>query len=277
MSGTSADAIDVVAVDADLHSDTIRTHVLGHVPMPLPPHVRSAVLSVLPPGSTTSAAMCSLDTALGQAFAAAAVVGINEFCSGSADLVVISGQTVFHDVVDGRCAGTLQLGQPAWVAERTGVAVVSDLRTRDVAAGGQGAPLVGLVDELLRAGRPGAAALNLGGIANVTVPAVDGRPTLAFDTGPANALLDVAVRWRTDSAADHDEDGALAAAGTVDDTVLADLLAEPYYAAAPPKSTGKELFHLDYLIAGAGTYASGRHQHRGPARHSGRADSPDGG
>ena len=106
-------------------------------------------------------------------------------------------------------AGTLQLGQPAWIAERTGLPVVADLRARDVAAGGQGAPLVSLLDTLLLSGRPGTpAALNLGGIANLTVPPI------AFDVGPANALLDAAARHFTGRPCD--EDGRLAARGTVD-------------------------------------------------------------
>jgi anhydro-N-acetylmuramic acid kinase len=157
--------------------------------------------------------------------------------------VVSHGQTVFHWVADGRAVGTLQLGQPAWIAERTGLPVVSDLRSRDIAAGGHGAPLVSLFDTLLladRADRGGA--LNLGGIANLTV--VSDAP-LAYDVGPANALIDAAVFELCGDP--FDEGGRHAAAGTVDEGLLARLLAEPYYSATPPKSTGKELFHWPYL------------------------------
>jgi anhydro-N-acetylmuramic acid kinase len=169
---------------------------------------------------------------------------VAELCDGAADLVVSHGQTVFHWVEDGTVRGTLQLGEPAWIAELTGLPVVSDLRSRDVAAGGHGAPLVSLFDVLLLSGRPASGALNLGGIANLTVA---GESPLAYDVGPANALID--------AAADHfhgvpyDADGRGAASGRVDADLLARLLDEPYYAAAAPKSTGKELFSRDYLVA----------------------------
>ncbi|MGW2936575.1 anhydro-N-acetylmuramic acid kinase, partial [Streptomyces sp. NPDC001156] len=168
--------------------------------------------------------------------------------AGAADLVVSHGQTMHHWVEDGTVRGTLQLGQPAWIAEATGLPVVSDLRSRDVAAGGQGAPLVGMTDTLLLRGLPGVpAALNLGGIANVTVVAPGADP-VAFDTGPANALLDAAVRHFTDGAASYDEDGRRAGAGRVSAELLAALLDDPYYRRPAPKSTGKEHFHLPYLL-----------------------------
>ena len=180
-------------------------------------------------------AVCRLDTRIGQAFAEVAVAAIEHV--GPVDLIVSHGQTLYHWVEDGTVKGTLQLGQPAWIAERTHVAVVSDLRPRDVAAGGQGAPLVSLLDTLLLAGREGRpAALNLGGIANLTVP------PLAFDTGPGNALLDRAARQLADQP--YDAEGALAASGTVVPEVLDRLLADPYYARPAPKSTGPEHFEL---------------------------------
>jgi anhydro-N-acetylmuramic acid kinase len=152
-----------------------------------------------------------------------------------------------HWVEDGAVRGTLQLGQPAWIAEATGLPVVSDLRSRDVAAGGQGAPLVAMTDTLLLRALPGTpAALNLGGIANVTVVAPGAEP-LAFDTGPANALLDAAVRHFTGGAAGYDEDGRRAAAGRTSPELLRALLDDPYSGRAAPKSTGKEHFHLPYL------------------------------
>jgi anhydro-N-acetylmuramic acid kinase len=153
-------------------------------------------------------------------------------------------------VEDGQVHGTLQIGQPAWIAEATGLPVVADFRPRDIAAGGQGAPLVSIVDQMWLRGRPGApAALNLGGIANIT--ASDGT---AFDTGPANALIDVAVRELTRERLTYDIDGEMAARGTVDEGLLAGLLREPYYARPAPKTTGKELFHLPYLRRALGGY-----------------------
>lgn len=184
--------------------------------------------------------MCRLDTEIGRAFAGAAALAVAG--AGPVDLVCSHGQTFYH-WTDGRSVhGTLQLGQPAWIAERLGVPVVADLRPRDVAAGGQGAPLVGYVDALLLAGLPGRpGALNLGGIANLTTCGPD---PVAYDTGPACALLDAVVLATTGRP--YDRDGRLAAEGAVQPELLADLLAEPYYRLPPPKSTGKELFHAGY-------------------------------
>ncbi len=245
MSGTSYDAIDAAAADLSLHGDELVLRPLGALSLPMPDPVRTLLADALPPAATTLHAVCELDTRLGQAFADAAHRANAELCDGHAELVASHGQTVFHWVEDGQVRGTLQLGQPAWIAERTGLPVVADFRPRDVAAGGQGAPLVSVVDVLLLRGRPGiAVALNLGGIGNLTVVAPEGDP-IAFDTGPANALIDAAVREYTGRP--YDADGALAARGTIVPALLDRLLAEPYYARPAPKTTGKELFHLAYL------------------------------
>ncbi|OIJ94816.1 anhydro-N-acetylmuramic acid kinase [Streptomyces colonosanans] len=247
MSGTSYDAIEAAAADLTLEGDTLVLRPLGALSLPYPEELRGCIEAVLPPAATTAEAVCRLDTGIGQAFAEAAVRADGELCSGTADLVVSHGQTVHHWVEDGAVRGTLQLGQPAWIAEATGLPVVSDLRSRDVAAGGQGAPLVSIVDTLLLRARPGvSAALNLGGIANVTVVAPGADP-VAFDTGPANALIDAAVRHFTQGARDYDADGRGAARGRVRPGLLARLLDEPYYRRPAPKTTGKELFHLAYL------------------------------
>jgi anhydro-N-acetylmuramic acid kinase len=193
MSGTSFDAIEAAAAQLRLEGETLVMRPLGSRSTPYDTELRTALASALPPAATSAEVVCKLDTRLGQAFAAAAAETAEELCDGRADLVVSHGQTVFHWVEGGRALGTLQLGQPAWIAERTGSPVVSDLRSRDVAAGGQGAPLVSLFDVLLLGRGPETrAALNLGGIANLTiVPA--GGSALAFDVGPANALIDAAV------------------------------------------------------------------------------------
>ncbi|MDG9715436.1 anhydro-N-acetylmuramic acid kinase [Streptomyces sp. DH24] len=249
MSGTSHDAVDAAAADLELRGDSILLTPLGMVSSPYPEELRAALAAALPPATTTMKDVCRLDTRIGQAFAAVAARADRELCGGRAELVTSHGQTVYHWVEHGRVHGTLQIGSPAWIAEATGCPVVSDLRTRDVAAGGQGAPLVSVFDTLWLHGRPGvAAALNLGGIANLTVAAGPGDP-VAFDTGPANALVDAAVHALTDGRLDYDEDGALAARGSVDAALLRRLLDEPYYAKPPPKTTGKELFHWPYLRA----------------------------
>jgi anhydro-N-acetylmuramic acid kinase len=233
MSGTSFDGIDAAVADISLDGDAVTVRCVGELSAPYPEDLRAEIEAALPPAATTMEAVCRLDTRIGQAFAEVAARAVKTF---GGDLIVSHGQTVFHAGPE----GTLQLGQPAWIAERTGLPVVADLRARDVAAGGQGAPLVSLLDTLLVAGRPGRpAALNLGGIANLTVPPV------AFDVGPANALLDAAARRFT--GAPYDQDGRLAARGTVDEALLAELLADPYYARPAPKTTGKEHFHATYV------------------------------
>ena len=254
MSGTSHDAVDAAAADLVLEGDSLLLTPLGMVSAPYPEELRSALTAALPPASTTMRDVCRLDTRIGQAFAALATRADKELCDGRADLIVSHGQTVYHWVEQGRVHGTLQIGSPSWIAEATGRPVVSDLRTRDVAAGGQGAPLVSVVDVMWLRGRPGVpAALNLGGIANLTVAGAAGDP-VAFDTGPANALVDAAAHALTDGRLEYDRDGALAARGRVDTALLRALLDEPYYAEPPPKTTGKELFHWPYLH----TFLTGR-------------------
>lgn len=245
ISGTSMDGIDVAVAELrPAEPEVLELRPLGCAELAHPPGLTERLAAALPPGSCDAAELCALDTELGQAFAAAARRALADF--GPAELVASLGQTLFHWVEDGRARGTLQLGRAAWIAEETGLPVLSDLRTRDVAAGGHGAPLAGVLDALWLADRPEpAAALNIGGIANITV--VGGDEPLAYDTGPGNALLDAAAAEVTGGAQRCDEGGALAAAGAVDEQLLARLLDEPHYAAPPPKSTGKELFNAGYL------------------------------
>lgn len=248
ISGTSFDGIDVAVADLAIDGDTFLLRLLGDGSLPYAADLRAAIAEALPPAGTTADALCVLDTLIGQAFAEAAAHANERFAQGSADLVVSHGQTLYHWVSGRRALGTLQLGQPAWIAERTGLPVVADLRARDVAAGGHGAPLVSFLDVLLLSDgqRDRRAALNLGGIANLTVVGPDLRP-LAFDTGPANALIDAAVVRYSDGRETFDEGGRRARHGSVDDQLLARLLADPYYALDAPKSTGKEHFNDGYL------------------------------
>ncbi len=254
MSGTSYDAIDAAAVDLTITDDgvegcTVTLTPLGVLSRRYSPDLREQIVAALPPASVTMAQVCELDTRIGQAFADLARDADTQLCAGAGDLVVSSGQTAFHWVQDGHALGTLQLGQPAWIAEATGLPVVADLRSRDVAAGGHGAPLVSLFDVLWLAGRPGTpVALNLGGIANITVVRGEDGP-VAYDTGPANALIDAGTKHVTGGRLEYDVDGDLAGRGRVDEELLRRLLAEPYYALPAPKSTGKELFHLPHLLA----------------------------
>jgi anhydro-N-acetylmuramic acid kinase len=236
MSGTSMDGLDGAVAEFAWDGDAIAMTPLAHLERPWPDDVRARLHAAL--GPTTAGELCRLDQLVGQRSAELA----DELAP--ADLVVSHGQTVHHDGP----RGTLQIGQPAWIAERTGMPVISDVRAGDVAAGGHGAPLAGVLDDLWLEGETTRAALNLGGIANVTVVRPR-QPPLAFDTGPGNCLLDEAARRTTGDP--HDSDGRLAQAGTVRDDLLDALLEDPYYALAPPKSTGREHFHLPAVLPDA--------------------------
>ena len=255
ISGTSHDGIDAAVVNfTDRPGGTLAGRIEHCASVPYEAGLRARLIAALPPAPVGFDVACELDTGIGQAFAAAAADALAAHAaradSGPVDAICSHGQTVFHWVDNGRARGTLQLGQPAWIAEATGLPVVSDLRAADIAAGGQGAPLVPVLDRLLlepfRARGQRAAALNLGGIANLTVCAPGADPA-AWDTGPGNALIDAVVTASADTPDTFDRHGALAVAGQVIPHLLAELLAEPYYALPPPKSTGKELFHLGYV------------------------------
>ena len=240
LSGTSHDGIDVAVVDFTEHDGALRGKVLHESSVPYEPALRARLVAALPPAQTTLAEVCELDTLIGQAFAdvardAAAFVG-------GVDAVCTHGQTVYHWVEGDHARGTLQIGQPAWIAEAVGAPVVSDVRIRDISAGGHGAPLVSFLDELLLRDRSGiSAALNLGGIANITI-VEDG--VSAYDIGPANALVDAIIAAYGLNPLGYDEDARIALAGSIDDDLLDSLLSDPYFALPAPKSTGKEHFHL---------------------------------
>ncbi len=274
ISGTSADGIDAAVADVSLEDDRIRLEPLGQRSVDYPDELRDALWDALPPTDAGPEELCRLDALLGQAFGHAAAEANADLAGGRAELVTSHGQTIHHWVDDaGTARGTLQLGQPAWIAQTTGLPVVADLRNRDIAVGGHGAPLVAYPDVLLLADRAGEtsssgggatgggetsssgggasggdahALLNIGGIANLTLRRADGT-ALAFDTGPGNALMDAAVTDQTDGAERIDGDGKRAGRGRVDPGLLEALLRDPYYAQPAPKSTGKERFHRDYL------------------------------
>lgn len=254
ISGTSHDGIDIAIVDFDGAGASATATIEYTTSTPYSAGLRARLLAALPPAAVGFDVACELDTAIGQEFGEAARAALRAHADGGfgpVDLICSHGQTVFHWIEDGRARGTLQLGEPAWIAEATGLPVVSDLRAADIAAGGQGAPLVPILDTILLRGLGAdgvrAGALNLGGISNVTVVAA-GQDPVAWDIGPANALVDAVVTHSTETPESFDRDGRLASAGTVDEAVLRQFLAEPYYALPTPKSTGKELFHLDYVL-----------------------------
>lgn len=244
ISGTSHDGIDAAVVDFTADGDAVGGEVIASTSVPYAPGLRARLIAALPPAQTTLAEICELDTLIGQAFADVAAEVADQV--GDIDAVCSHGQTVYHWVDGERALGTLQIGQPAWIAERAGAPVVSDIRIRDITAGGHGAPLVSFLDELLLRGRAGTtAALNLGGISNMTV--ISDGDLVAYDIGPANALVDAVIEAYGLNPLGYDEDARIAATGSIDEVLLDALLADPYYALPAPKSTGKEHFHLGYV------------------------------
>ncbi|MBV9603086.1 MAG: anhydro-N-acetylmuramic acid kinase [Chloroflexi bacterium] len=244
MSGTSVDGIDAAVIDVAQAEDTLNVRLLAYVESPIDERLRQRIHTLFSPEQSRIDEVCEVNVLLGEAFARAAALGVRQ-AGVQADLVASHGQTVWHEVSPGRTRSTLQLAEPSVIAERLGVTTVADFRPRDIAAGGQGAPLASWGDALLFGDqRLSRAVQNIGGIANVTwvPPGGQWEAMLAFDTGPGNALIDHAV-WRLSGGMQRfDADGATASAGRVDDLLLADLLADPYFLQQPPKSTGRELF-----------------------------------
>lgn len=239
MSGTSADGVSAALVRI---GPGRAVKVLAHRTYPFRPADRRRILAL---GKASAPELSEANRWLGERFAEAA----RRMLAGrAADVIGSHGQTVFHE--PGR--HTLQLGEPSFIAERTGLPVVADFRPRDIAAGGEGAPLVPFFDEFVFGGAPHVRALqNIGGIANVTVVGAGVRP-VAFDTGPGNALLDEAVRFSTRGRQEFDRGGRIAARGRLDVALLGRLMDHPYFRRRPPKSTGRETFGRDFLLARAG-------------------------
>jgi anhydro-N-acetylmuramic acid kinase len=248
MSGTSVDAIDVACADLEVAGDELRCRFRGLASTPFRAGLRQRIVAAMPPGLPGAGELCQLHAELGHAYAAAFAAARDELAQGVADLAVVHGQTFYHWVdAGGRTLGTLQLGNSSAIAELLGVPVISDLRSRDVAAGGQGAPLVSMFDALLLAGRAGrGAAVNLGGIANLTV-VEDGEVVTAYDLGPAGALMDPAAAQASSERLPFDADGAIASRGQVRDELLSRLKADGYYRLSAPRSTGREHFNAEYL------------------------------
>ena len=244
ISGTSADGIDVALVSFEQGLPRLRA-ALTH---PWPAALRERVLALAQDLTAFNLDTYGrLDVAVGRHFAdaAQALLETNAIARSAVRAIGSHGQTVRHRP-GGEAPFTLQIGDPTVIAETCGIDVVADFRRADVAAGGQGAPLLPAVHAMLL-GQSGTTrvVLNLGGIANITVLGPEGQ-VLGFDTGPANGLLDA---WCLEQRGENfDRDGAFAAAGDVDAPLLEALLTDPYFALAPPKSTGREHFHLAWLL-----------------------------
>lgn len=243
ISGTSHDGIDAIAVDFEYDGEVLSAQVLGSSQREYPVELRQRLIAALPPNQTTFAEVCQLDTMIAKQFALAS----KQLNLDGVELISSHGQTVYHWVENNVALGTTQLGQPAWIASLTGVPVLADLRINDIALGGQGAPVVPVLDLLALAEKDTVvASVNLGGIANITI--VDSHSIrAAYDTGPASALIDAVVLKHQLHPAGFDEDGLIAASGRVNQQLLTLLLQEEFYSLQEPKSTGKELFHIYYL------------------------------
>lgn len=246
ISGTSADGIDAAICEITGEPPQIQARILEAITYPLPRDIRQRILQACQPAHSRVDEICELNAALGELFAEAALQVIKK-ADRVPDLIGSHGQTIWHMIQpDGTASSTLQITEAAIIVERTGITTISNFRPRDLAAGGQGAPLASYLDWLLlRHPDHWRAVQNIGGIGNVTFlpPLSDSSSVpLAFDTGPGNVMIDSSVSILTNGEQVYDRDGLLAAAGQVDENWIQQLLAHPYYERRPPKTTGRELY-----------------------------------
>lgn len=248
MSGTSADGIEAVLVElSESHERPApQWQLLYHASIPFAETLHHEILECVRADTGTVDRICALNFDLGQAYADAALQTIHAagLEPAQVDLIGNHGQTVWHIPNH----STLQIGSPAVIAERTGITTISNFRARDIAAGGHGAPMVAFFDVLFFTDAAINRALqNIGGIANVTfLPANAPHNSFAFDSGPGNLLMDDAVKRATNGAMEFDAGGSIAARGTINAALLAELLAHPFLQQAPPKTTGREMFGAPY-------------------------------
>ena len=253
MSGTSADGIEVALAKVNANASP---KLLAHTTLPLPSALRAEILRIAEGAPASAAQISQLNFRLGHTFAEAALAALRQFRIPASRIALIGshGQTIFHQgrplpFLGHPTASTLQIGEPAIIAARTGITTVADFRPADIAVGGQGAPLVPYADYLLyRHSKLGRVSLNLGGIANITVIPAGAKPAqvFAFDTGPANMLIDALVAHFTHGRRHFDKNAHLARKGRAIPALLNELLRDPYLRQPPPKSTGREYYGAAY-------------------------------
>jgi anhydro-N-acetylmuramic acid kinase len=257
MSGTSADAIDVALARISGAPPNVSPKLVNRTSINFPKAIRAEILRVAEQQPITAGELGQLNFRLGEVFADAALTACKRFRITAKKIALIGshGQTIFHQgqpvpYLGSPTASTLQIGEPSIIAARTGVTTVADFRPADIALGGQGAPLVPYADYLLyRHPSMGRVSLNLGGIANITVLPAAAKPSqiFAFDTGPANMLIDALVSHFTRGRQRFDKDATIAQAGRAIPALLDELMKDPYLKIAPPKSTGREYYGRAYL------------------------------
>jgi anhydro-N-acetylmuramic acid kinase len=252
MSGTSADGIDVALARISGAPPHLDARLLGHTSNKFPAALRKEILRVAEQYPVTAGKLSQLNFRLGEVFAEAAVAACRRFHVSTKRIALIGshGQTIFHQgkpvpYLGRPTASTLQIGEASVIAARTGITTVGDFRPAEIALGGQGAPLVPYADYLLyRDEKLGRVSLNLGGIANITVIPRSARPAdiIAFDTGPANMLIDALVSHFTRGRQRFDKNAHLAQTGCAIPALLDELMRDPYLKLSPPKSTGREYY-----------------------------------
>lgn len=256
MSGTSLDGIDAALVKINDSDEGINVESVHFSSLPYTPDMKDKLLKLCDPESSRLEDLSSMNFLLGELFAKAALKVIEESGKKQEDILLISshGQTIFHQpnpvqIVDHEVSSTLQIGDISVIAERTGITTVGDFRPRDMAAGGQEAPLVPYADILLFKEKEfGRVLVNIGGISNVTILPRNCTESevFAYDTGPRNMIIDAFTNWATNGSQSYDKDGALAAQGSINIDWLDELLQHRYFNLPAPKSTGREMFGMDY-------------------------------
>lgn len=257
MSGTSVDGIDAALVELKGSGLDTRAELICFKNYSYDDSIRERIFRLFDPKTSRVDEICHMNFLLGELFADAALKIIAEggYTPKDIDIIGSHGQTIYHmpePIEDSgyNISSTLQIGEPSIIAERTGVVTVGDFRVRDMAAGGQGAPLVPYSEYILYREKDSTVALqNIGGISNVTVIPADCNidEVFAFDNGPGNMVIDEVVRRITDGKKSYDEGGHMASQGTVDERLLAYLMDDEYFRLSPPKTTGREYFGSQYV------------------------------
>ena len=256
MSGTSLDGVDAALVKIVEAGDNLDIELVKYLSVPYSQEVKRRLFEACTPELATVEAISLMNMYLAEIFSEATLTLIDQANLTPRDILLVSshGQTIFHQpvpiTIEGReMKSTLQIGDIGVIAERTGITTVGDFRTRDMAVGGGGAPLVPYADHMLYTNKShGRVLVNIGGISNITVlpKGSTASEVIAYDTGPGNMIIDAFVQWATDGNSSYDHDGAIAARGKVNEKWLTELLENPFFHKGYPKSTGREMFGINF-------------------------------